>query len=361
MNENTFDRRTFLETAAAVTVTAGMAKNNEKQIPEKKTPLAEIHVHHDTSHTPSSILRVANKYNVEAFRGKTEEEVRRIIQAPAGCDWKTWYDHMKQTRRDYVSPEAIGELVEDILHDAQQNGVDLIELRVSLLSTVQALMENLGIKDESERWKYATPVLDKIIEAIQKCTGAIKADLVVSLSSQQKFKDVAADLLKLCRDYKEHIIGIDITNEKDLPPTTFSKEIEKTRQDIKFLTIHCMEVMDPERGWDALKLNPDRIGHGIRAVEDPRLVDKLAELKIPLEMCVHSNLVSGATTDIAKHPMKRLDQAGVILTVGSDGCNDGSTLADNYALIQKSFGFTDADMNRFRNNSWKNAFRNLHK
>lgn len=322
-------------------------------------PLVDTHVHSDTSHTPESILRVANEFDVAAFKGKTADEVRREIQAPPGADWDTWYSHMVKTRQAYVSPVAIGALIEDVLKDAADNGVDVIELRLSLLSTVQALLANLNIKDPKEFFRYAVKVFDEILEAVGRCVKRISTDLVISISSQSKYVAFLPDLMQFCRDYREHIAALDLTYEKGEAPSTFAPAIDSVRSDIRFLTIHCMEVMPPERGWDALTLRPDRIGHGIRAIEDPRLVGELIARNIPLEMCVRSNLGTGTVPRIEDHPMRRLYDAGVTLTVGSDGCNDSSTLADNYRLIETSFDFTPEQMQGLRKNSWEHSFRQL--
>ncbi|MBI2638297.1 hypothetical protein HYW83_01765 [Candidatus Peregrinibacteria bacterium] len=325
----------------------------------EECPLVDVHVHSDCVHTPESVLRVANEFDVAAYKGRTVDEVRADIQAPAGADWDTWYSHMVRTRQVYVSPQAIGKLTEDILKDAAENGVDVIELRLSLLSTVQALLANLGIKDPKQFFTYAVKVFDEIIEAVERCTSRIATDLVISISQQAKYATFLPDLMQFCRDYRDHIAALDLTYEKGEAPSTFRAPIEAVRGDIKFLTIHCMEVMPPERGWDGLKLQPDRIGHGLRAIEDPALVAEIAQRQIPLEMCVKSNLVTGAVPRIEDHPMRRLYDAGVTLMVGSDGCNDSSTLADNYRLIESAFDFTPAQMAKLRRNSWENSFRQL--
>lgn len=319
-------------------------------------PLVDTHVHSDTSHTPESILRVANLYDISAFKGKTAAEVQAEIQAPEGANWDTWYAHMIKTRQTYVSPEAIGALIEDILEDAATHGVDVIELRISLLSTVQALLANLGIKDPRAYFHYAQMVFEKIIEAAQKKRSKIVTDLVISISSQEKYQQYLADLMQFCRDYKDHIAALDITYEKGLPPSHFAAPIEAVRADIQFLTIHSMEVMGPERGWEALTLNPDRIGHGIRAVEDPKLMEELCRRNIPLKMCVRSNLVTG-TAKKDDHPIRKLFDAGIPLTIGSDGCNDGSTLQDNYEMIRRDFGFSEDELRKLRQNSWDYSFR----
>ena len=340
---------------------------------EKQSPLADVHIHTDCAHSPESIHRRAEEFQIPAFRGKTVEEIRSIITLPAGeaitpaknpeeatQKWNKWYECLKETRKAYTSPKVIALLIRDVVEESANNGVGLVELRLSLLSTVDTLLNNLGLKDAPPEifWKYAREVFDALIEALKD--APVPTDLIMSISCQNRYKPKVADLIRFCIDYRKHLIGLDLTNEKDNPASAYAPDIERARGDIKFLTVHCMELMGPERGWDALTLNPDRMAHCLRAVEDPKLVEELARRKIPLEMCVNSNIVTGALIGgIKKHPMPKLYNAGALLVVGSDGCNDGSTLADNYDLIETSFGFTPEQMEKLRENSFRYAFRNL--
>jgi len=334
------------------------------------TPLVDNHIHSDCAHSPESIQRISNELKIPAFCGKTIEEIRKIIQAPdsitglrAEDRFLEWYKHMKQTRLTYVSPEAIGMLFEDLLRDAAQDGVKLIEPRVSLMSTVPALLTNLDLEDSPENFRQYTPrVMEELIQAINRCKDLVSADLVISISMQAKYQKFLQDLLAICRDFKDHIIALDLTNETGNSPLTFREAIDSIRSDIKYLTIHSMEVKSPEeRGWDALSLEPDRIGHGIRAIEDPKIVEEIAKRNIPLEVCVRSNIVTGTVTSYTEHPLPQLHQAGLTITIGSDGCNDGSTLTDNYDTIKHEFSFTDEQLEEMKNNTWTTAFRNLNK
>ncbi|MCK9186437.1 hypothetical protein M0P48_03295 [Candidatus Gracilibacteria bacterium] len=356
---HTIDRRTFI--AGSVALAGSTLINKDGLATEKEVPLADIHVHSDCSHSANSIQARAQEFDIPAFKGKTVEEVSRIIYPPEGSDWNTWYKHLQQVRLAYVSPKAIGALIEDVIRDAAKNNVNFLELRVSLISTVDAMLKNQGITSQNnpQYWEAAKKVFDQILEALErtKKTTGIKTDLVMSVSCQKKYEVYVDELMRLCKDHKKHIVGIDLTNELDNPASHYRKQVEGIRGDIQGLTIHCMETQGPERGWDALTLNPDRIGHGIRAIEDPKLVEELISRGIPLEMCVRSNLVTGVVGNIADHPMPRLHKAGVKLTIGSDGCNDGSTLLDNYEMIQKAFGFTAQDMAGFRKNSFEALFR----
>lgn len=341
-------------------------KNNQEA--PREVPLVETHLHADCAHSPESIHMVSRKYGIEPFKGKTVNEVREMIHPPKGCDWDTWYEHLKLVRKAYISPKVIGELTGDVIKDSAESGVGVLELRISLLSAVQTMLDNLGIKaNATEFWRYGREVFAEILRVKNKVTRtlmnteqALDVSLVMSISCQEKFRSYIPSLLGLCRDYADEIEALDLTNERDTPPSFYAKPIESIRDDIRFLTIHCMEVMGPERGWDALELEPDRIGHGIRAIENRALVEALAEEAIPLEMCVLSNLRTGVVKRPEDHPMRKLHEAGVRLVIGSDGCNDGSTLTDNYRFIEETLGFSQEEMRQFRENSWKCAFENIH-
>ena len=95
-----------------------------------------------------------------------------------------------------------------------------------------------------------------------------------------------------------------------------------------------------------------RIDHGVRAADDPALVERLARERIPLTMCPLSNQELQVTPDLARHPLKRLLDAGVVVTVNSDdpAYFDGY-LAANYAAVQRALGLSRADLVALARNS----------
>jgi adenosine deaminase len=95
--------------------------------------------------------------------------------------------------------------------------------------------------------------------------------------------------------------------------------------------------------WDAVELlGADRIDHGVRAIDDPVLVQMLADRQIPLGVCPTSNLVLGVYPSIDAHPIERLRQAGVRVSVNTDDpALLGASLVGEYALCWQAFGWTD--------------------
>ena len=109
---------------------------------------------------------------------------------------------------------------------------------------------------------------------------------------------------------------------------------------------HAGEWAGPDNVWATLRhLQPDRIGHGVRAIDDPTLVEALAERAIPLETCPVSNVATGAYPDLAAHPFPALRAAGVALTLNSDDpAMFGGWLSDVYAAAAAAWNLGDDDL-----------------
>jgi adenosine deaminase/aminodeoxyfutalosine deaminase len=122
-------------------------------------------------------------------------------------------------------------------------------------------------------------------------------------------------------------------------------------------TAHAGEGTSARSIWAALEIGAERIGHGIAAVEDPALMCHLREHQIPLEICITSNLVTGVVSRVENHPVRRLFDAGVPITLNTDDpAMFGCTLVGEYEVAAREFGFSPDELRGIAENGFRFAF-----
>lgn len=125
-------------------------------------------------------------------------------------------------------------------------------------------------------------------------------------------------------------------------------------------TVHAGESSGPEGVRDAIELlGADRIDHGVRAIEDPRLVELLVDRQVPLGICPTSNLRLGVYPSIEDHPIDRLRRAGVAVSINTDDpVLLGASLVGEYAMCSKAFNWSEDDLRSLARNSINASFAN---
>ena len=159
------------------------------------------------------------------------------------------------------------------------------------------------------------------------------------------------------------VIGITIGgSEQHHPPEQFAPVYRRARETGLRLTAHAGEAAGPESVRRAIEdLGVDRIGHGVRAVEDAALLEQLVELQIPLEVCPTSNVRTRVAPSMTAHPIRTLIDQGAFVTLNTDDpAMFGCTLAGEYAAVQ-SLGYDDETMRMLSENaidgSWASPSR----
>lgn len=147
--------------------------------------------------------------------------------------------------------------------------------------------------------------------------------------------------LKLATRYPQ-VIAIGLAGDEAYPAAPFAEVLRAARASGVRLVHHAGETAGPASVWEALTAgHAERIGHGIRVLEDPELVAELRRRRVPLEVCPSSNVLLGLVPSLAEHPLPRLVEAGLMVTLNTDG---ETSLAMEYQRAREVFGFGDAQL-----------------
>jgi aminodeoxyfutalosine deaminase len=199
-----------------------------------------------------------------------------------------------------------------------------------------------------------------IYEAVQReaCLSRLKVRWILDATRQfgvhaaKPVFDLAAELVK------EGVVAIGLGGFEAGGPARWYAVLYKEARDRGLrLLCHAGETTDATSVWEAIEIGAERIGHGIRAVEDPLLVAHLAEKNIPLEICISSNVRTAAVPSLKDHPVRRLYDAGVPVILNTDDpALFGCTLTSEYELARTEFGFTEDEIEGLVRNSFLYAF-----
>lgn len=157
----------------------------------------------------------------------------------------------------------------------------------------------------------------------------------------------AAQTLRLARRYAaDGVVGIGLAGHEGHPVAPFAGVCAEARDAGVRLVHHAGETCGPASIREALDVGlADRIGHGIRALDDPGLVAELRERGVALEVCPSSNVALGLVPSWAAHPLPMLRAAGLRVTLNTDvPAAVGTTLTREYALARDTFGYDDATL-----------------
>jgi aminodeoxyfutalosine deaminase len=155
------------------------------------------------------------------------------------------------------------------------------------------------------------------------------------------------------------VIGLGLAGtEAGYPPEPFEPWFDRARAAGLHSVPHAGETAGPESVWGALRaLGAERLGHGVRAIEDPELMDYLVENRIGLEVCPTSNVLLGVYPSLAEHPLPELVARGALVTINTDTpAVFGITLSDELRLLETEFRLAPEQVDAIRRNAFEVSF-----
>lgn len=192
------------------------------------------------------------------------------------------------------------------------------------------------------------PVWRAIREAQREAEKEWPVEVWWNLDAIRQFgPDHAMDVARIAAKYAgEGVISFGIGGDEVRGPVSDLRDAYGYAKDAGLrLTAHAGETDGPESIRAALDVGAERIGHGIRAVDDPELMRRLREERIPLEVCITSNVRTGAVPSLEAHPVRKLFDAGVPITLNTDDPGVFETdLAREFSLARDIFGFSETEL-----------------
>jgi aminodeoxyfutalosine deaminase len=206
---------------------------------------------------------------------------------------------------------------------------------------------------------------DAMFEGLERGRQRGECDFGVSLlwifDAVRHFGAEAAERVvdKAIQLRERHAVGIGIGgDERRGPAEWFRDAYARARKHGLRLTAHAGETTGAETIAASLDvLGAERIGHGLTAVQSPELMKRMAEQRVPVEICLSSNVRTGCCSTLGEHPIRKYVDAGMMVTLNTDDPTMfGTSLAREYQLAQDQFGFSDEQLSQFARNSFRASF-----
>ncbi|MXW03444.1 MAG: adenosine deaminase [Gemmatimonadetes bacterium] len=294
-------------------------------------PKVELHVHLEGSIQPSTLLMLAERHRVD-LPEDTEEGLR---------NWYRFRDfhHFIEV---YVAITKCLRTVEDFELIVYEFGADMARQNIRYAEVTFSPSTHLWINrvDQDVWFTGLTDGRRRVKEAFG-CEINWVFDLVRNDYPERGRFDYTTEVA--IEGMEDGVVALGLGGmEEGYPPAPFVPWFDRARSAGLHSAPHAGEHVGPESIWGAIHdLGAERIGHGVRAIEDPELVDYLAEHRIPLEISPTSNISLGLYPDAASHPLKALHEAGVTVTVNSDDPPLFNTsLTDEACLLADPWGFS---------------------
>lgn len=310
----------------------------------ERMPKVELHVHLEGSIRPETVMLLAQQNNIE-LPIKTLDDAIKFFRFK---DFKHFVEVYKiitsciKTLADY-------ELI------SYQFGCECARQNIRYAEVTFSMATNCRLTGLS--WQ-------NILEALNRGRSKAKSEFGVDwgwvfdiLRDEPDTQNIVSDAVLNSKD--KGVVALGLTgNENAATPDKFVKTFENIRKHGFGIVPHAGETCGPESVWGVIKhLHADRIGHGVRCVEDVGLMAFLKQRQIPLEVCMTSNICLGIFPNFKVHPLKTLWDSGLFITINSDDPALFNTdLNNEYKILVDHFNFDLDDLEKVSLNALQASF-----
>jgi adenosine deaminase len=311
-------------------------------------PRIDLHRHLDGSIRLETILELGLENNLP-LPGRTLEALRPFVVVsepqPGLMAFIAKFEWMVGV---LVDAEACRRVAYENVEDAKREGLDHVELRFSPVFMAQPH----GLHPQS--------VVEAVIDGVAAGSRdfGVPATLTGILSRTLGVDSCFCELDALLA-YREGLVAVDLAgDEGNFPPQLFVEHFRRVRETGLAVTIHAGEAAGAESIWSAIRdLGATRIGHGVRATEDPALLDHLGEHRIGIECNLTSNVQTSTVPGYASHPLRTFLEHGLLATINTDDPGiSGIDLAHEYEVAAPAAGLSAEQIAQARRNAAEIVF-----
>jgi adenosine deaminase len=311
--------------------------NSELYEALKVMPKIELHRHLEGSLRLGTMVEIANEYKME-LPGSDLDAFRHLVQITAEDEQSAsvFLSKFKTLRNFYRSREIIERVAYESVADAAAENITYMELRFTPIALARC--EDYPLDS----------VTDWVIGAVQRGVKEFGIDvrLIISMNRHESV-ELGDEMVDIAIERRaQGVVGVDLAGaENKFSGAPFSRVFRKARTAGLNVTIHAGEWAGPESVREAIDvLGANRLGHGVRIIQDSDLVRVARERNIALEVCLTSNWQSGVVPSLEQHPLRDLYQVGVLTTINTDDPSISAiNLTDEYvrAMQHLNMNFDD--------------------
>lgn len=315
---------------------------------DPRLPLTDIHRHLDGNIRAQTILELGRQFNL-ALPADDLEALRPYVQVTeAQPDLVSFLQKLDWGVKVLGDLDACRRVAQENVEDAARAGIHYAELRFS--PGYMAMNHNLPVAG----------VVEAVIDGIR--AGRQQHDVevrLIGIMSRTFGEEACLRELEALLAHRDAITAVDLAgDELGFPGSEFLSHFNRARDAGFRITVHAGEAAGPESIWQAIReLGAERIGHGVKAIEDAALMDFLAEHQIGIESCLTSNIQTSTVSSLARHPLKRFLQHGILATLNTDDpAVQGIELAHEYHTAAPDAGLSREEIRQAQENGLTIAF-----
>jgi adenosine deaminase len=310
----------------------------------QRIPKAELHCHLEGSIQPVTLLKLAARHSIK-LPFEDEESAKKFYEFE---NLNQFIDILSLTSSTLQTAEDFKTITVEFGADAARQNIAYREVFFSYDAH-----RNRGIEWET----VISGIAAGRIESKERY--GVEMWFIADMDRTTD-PEASLSMVELAHKSREQagIIGVGMDSKEALNPASRHKVAFDRAKELGFrLVAHAGEDAGAESVWDALDMGVERIDHGVRSIEDDKLLQRLVEIQIPLTVCPISNIQLKIFPNMAAHPIKRLMDAGVFVTVNSDDPPMfHADVVKNYLQVADTFNLTADDVEKLARNSFMAAF-----